>query len=232
MTPCFCRPNSTWSFLIPYKSAAQNLPRVSLVTEMLKNSDVARFVASLLPTAIKKGLGHRVLVTFNAATLHDFIKRSKSLNEGTVAYLLPSLLEPLQQKPKKLMKDAVVSFLCLLISCLDLRSTTLAWKLYSASLLGAKVRTFISCIEGHNICSGIVRPCCSWRPIREFARRDMRVPTRARRLYRWNIEGDPPHCVRFLSSICDAGLFIHSILPVVSRTSWPVDQPGLEVKRF
>jgi U3 small nucleolar RNA-associated protein 10 len=76
---------------------------------MLKNQDLARFVVSLLPTAIKKGLTHHVLLAFNAATLHDFIKRSKTINEGTVAYLLPALLEPLQQKPKKLSKDAVVS---------------------------------------------------------------------------------------------------------------------------
>ncbi|KAF4611649.1 hypothetical protein D9613_003824 [Agrocybe pediades] len=110
------KPNSTWSFLIPYKSAAQNVPRVSLVTEMLKNSEVARFVASLLPTAIKKGVCHRVIVTFNAATFHDFIKRSKSFNEGTVAYLLPAFLEPLQQKPKKLLKDAVLGSYILLAS--------------------------------------------------------------------------------------------------------------------
>ncbi|KJA24974.1 hypothetical protein HYPSUDRAFT_200217 [Hypholoma sublateritium FD-334 SS-4] len=79
------KPNSTWSFLIPYKSAAQNVPRASLVTEMLKNTDVARFVALLLPIALKKGVTNPVLTAFNAATLHDFIKRSKSLTEGTVA---------------------------------------------------------------------------------------------------------------------------------------------------
>ncbi len=94
--------------LIPYKSAAQNVPRVSLVTEMLKNTDLARFVTALLPIALKKGVVHPVLIAFNAATLHDFIKRSKSLNEGTVAYLVPALLEPLQQKPRKLSKDVVI----------------------------------------------------------------------------------------------------------------------------
>ncbi|KAF8901036.1 armadillo-type protein [Gymnopilus junonius] len=110
------KPNSTWSFLIPYKSAAQNLRRVSLVTEMLKNTDLTRFVTSLLPVAIKKGLGHRVLLAFNAATLHEFIKRSKSLDEGTMAFLLPALLKPLQQKPKKLVKDAVLGSYILLAS--------------------------------------------------------------------------------------------------------------------
>lgn len=105
-----------WSFLIPYKSAAQNVPRVSLVTEMLKNTDVARFVTLLLPLALKKGVANPVLIAFNAATLHDFIKRSKSLAEGTVAYLVPALLEPLQQKAKKLSKDAVIGSYILLAS--------------------------------------------------------------------------------------------------------------------
>ena len=76
---------------------------------MLKNSDVARFVTSLLPCAIKEGRCHRVLLAFNAACLHDFILRSQTLNEGTLAYLLPALLEPLQQVP--IIKDAIVSML-------------------------------------------------------------------------------------------------------------------------
>lgn len=77
---------------------------------MLRNSDVARFVASLLPSAIKEGSVHRVQLAFNAATLHEFIKRSNSLDEGTLAYLIPALLEPLQQKAPTSTKDAIVSF--------------------------------------------------------------------------------------------------------------------------
>lgn len=106
---------------------------------MLKNQDLARFVVALLPTAIKKGLTHHVLLAFNAATLHDFIKRSKTINEGTVAYLLPALLEPLQQKPKKLSKDAVVSldigFFFQAHNCFCFS----ARKLYSSCLALAKV---------------------------------------------------------------------------------------------
>jgi len=94
--------------LTPYKSAAQRLPRVSLVTEMLKNSDLARFVTSLLPKYVRKGLAYHVLISFNAATLHEFIKRSKALDEGTITYLLSALLESLQQKPKSTSRDAVV----------------------------------------------------------------------------------------------------------------------------
>lgn len=75
---------------------------------MLKDSDLARFVSSLLPTAMKRGFVHRTIIAFNAATMHDFIKRSKSINEGTLAHILPALLEPLHQSQKKTVKDAVV----------------------------------------------------------------------------------------------------------------------------
>ncbi|KAF9526013.1 hypothetical protein CPB83DRAFT_877003 [Crepidotus variabilis] len=102
------KPNTTWSFLLSYKSAGQKLPRVSLVTEMLKNPDLARFVVSLLPKAIKKKQVHRTLIAFNAATLYEFITRSKILDEGTIAYLLPALLAPLQQKAKYTTRDAVL----------------------------------------------------------------------------------------------------------------------------
>ena len=63
---------------------------------MLKNTDVARFISSLLPSALKHNRVHRALVTFNAACINDFISQSKVLDEGTVAFLLPALLEPLQ----------------------------------------------------------------------------------------------------------------------------------------
>lgn len=77
---------------------------------MLKNTEVARVVTSLLPAAIKAKSTHRALIAFNAATLHDFIIRSKTLDEGTLAYLLPALLEPLQQGVNT-SKDAIVSSL-------------------------------------------------------------------------------------------------------------------------
>ncbi|KAG6857013.1 hypothetical protein H0H87_010685 [Tephrocybe sp. NHM501043] len=106
------KPNSTWSFLLPFKSATQNLPRMSLVTEMLRNTDVSRFVTSLLPSALKEQRSHRVLLAFNAACLHDFISRSKAIDEGTVAYLLPALLEPFQSKTST--KNAILGSYVLL----------------------------------------------------------------------------------------------------------------------
>jgi U3 small nucleolar RNA-associated protein 10 len=79
---------------------------------MLRNSDVARFVTSLLPIAMKDGYSHRVLLAFNAACLHDFILRSRTLDEGTLAYLLPALLEPLQHVPN--IRDATLGSYILL----------------------------------------------------------------------------------------------------------------------
>ena len=77
---------------------------------MLRNTDLARFVTSLLPSAVNNRVSHRVLLIFNTATLHEFITRSKELDEGTMAYLLPSLLAPLQQKSPTPSQDSIVSF--------------------------------------------------------------------------------------------------------------------------
>ncbi|KAJ7701560.1 hypothetical protein B0H17DRAFT_1195339 [Mycena rosella] len=102
------QPNSTWSFLLPFKAAAQNVPRISLVTEMLKNSDATRFVVNLLPTAIKGNCSHHTLLAFNAATIHDYLTRTKALDEGTLAHLLPAILEPLQNRSDAVVKDAIL----------------------------------------------------------------------------------------------------------------------------
>ncbi|KAJ7079966.1 hypothetical protein B0H15DRAFT_1025307 [Mycena belliarum] len=102
------QPNSTWSFLLPFKAAAQNVPRVSLVTEMLKNSDATRFIVNLLPSAVKGNCSHHTLLAFNAATIHDYLTRTKGLDEGTLAHLLPALLEPLQHRSDTVIRDAIL----------------------------------------------------------------------------------------------------------------------------
>jgi hypothetical protein len=86
---------------------------------MLKNTDVARFVVALLPNALKSDHVHRTLLAFNAASLHDFILRSKSLDEGTVAFLLPALLEPLQKRPSgaDAPRDSIVNLTHLFYIC-------------------------------------------------------------------------------------------------------------------
>ena len=77
------RPNTAW-YPSKFKSAAQSVPRLPLVTEMLRNTDVARFVTSLLPSAVKTNRLHRVLLMLNAACLHDSITKSKSLDEDVI----------------------------------------------------------------------------------------------------------------------------------------------------
>jgi len=80
---------------------------------MSKNSDVARFITSLLPDAIRGGgYTHHTLLAFNAACLHDFIVHSKTLDEGTLAFLLSALLEPLLSRSSEVEsspKDSIVS---------------------------------------------------------------------------------------------------------------------------
>ncbi|KAH6904492.1 hypothetical protein BKA70DRAFT_1373519 [Coprinopsis sp. MPI-PUGE-AT-0042] len=131
------KPGSLWGFLIPYKSAAQNIRRVSLVSEMLKSVDLARFITLLLPVAIKEGRAHRTLIAFNAATLNEFIKRNKALEEGTVAFLLPALLEPLQHKSDDPSKDAILGSY-ILLSALSQKCEL------AASALNAIIRAMVS----------------------------------------------------------------------------------------
>ena len=89
------RPNSTWSFLNAYRSAAQSVPRQSLVTEMLRNVDLTRFIVSLLPSAIQGGYVHRALIAFHTGVFIDYVARDKTIDDGVLAFLLPSLLAPL-----------------------------------------------------------------------------------------------------------------------------------------
>lgn len=66
--------------------------------------DFSRFIGSLLPGAVKSTSAagiHRALIAFHAGTLLDFVKRScqkrvGALEEGTLAWVLPAAIEPLQ----------------------------------------------------------------------------------------------------------------------------------------
>ncbi|KZT68072.1 hypothetical protein DAEQUDRAFT_348588 [Daedalea quercina L-15889] len=94
---------STFRFLQAYKITVKPLPRSGLVSEMLKNSDLARFITHLLPNTLKNGGAgmHKALVIFHAGVLLDFIARSQDLNEGTTAFLLSASLELLQIEPNE-----------------------------------------------------------------------------------------------------------------------------------
>ncbi|KZV82030.1 hypothetical protein EXIGLDRAFT_357244 [Exidia glandulosa HHB12029] len=85
-----------WSFLVPFKTAAKPLPRSALVAEMRKTSQVARFVASVLPEALKAQAVSDAIVSFNASVFLDFFSAADGgLNEETLAFLLPALVAPL-----------------------------------------------------------------------------------------------------------------------------------------
>lgn len=106
-SPC-ARPQSTWHFLLAYKSAVKGLPRSALVTEMLKTPDLTRFAASLLPEAIKGGYAHRTLISFHTATLVEYLSRAEPLDSGTAVVFLSNFLEPLEYEGP-VPKDAIVS---------------------------------------------------------------------------------------------------------------------------
>lgn len=67
---------------------------------MRQNVDVARFVSSLLPTAIEHNYVHRTLVAFYVGSMLDFVGKSKKLDDSILAFLLPAILVPLQADGK------------------------------------------------------------------------------------------------------------------------------------
>ncbi|KAI0295094.1 armadillo-type protein [Multifurca ochricompacta] len=117
LTILHLKPDAPWNFLNAYKLATQSVPRVALVTEMLNNVPVARFVASALPTAVKEKTVHRTLVAFHTAALLEYISRIKTLSDDLLAFLLPAMLEPLQDSAAQadaITKDIVLSSYVLL----------------------------------------------------------------------------------------------------------------------
>ncbi|KAL1725845.1 hypothetical protein EV714DRAFT_255460 [Schizophyllum commune] len=107
------QPSTTWAFLLPFKAAASRVPRSALVAEMRKNSVVARFISSLVPSAIPYGAAHANLIKFNVSVLRDFITLGKTLDEGAIAHLLQAILAPLQSNTSR---DAVLGSYILLAS--------------------------------------------------------------------------------------------------------------------
>ena len=75
---------------------------------MLKNPDLMRFAASLLPGALKCGYSHRTLINFHTATLVEYISRAETLDPGSAVVFLSNFLEPLRLECP-VPKDAIVS---------------------------------------------------------------------------------------------------------------------------
>src|SRR5258708_5439376 len=104
-------PNSRWGFLTPSKETPKPLLRATLVVEMCKDLDMARFIASLLTSALDEGRVHRSLVAFSTGTLAEYIASLQKIDEGVLAIILPSCIRMVQGFDYPLQKDVIVSWL-------------------------------------------------------------------------------------------------------------------------
>ncbi|GJJ09338.1 hypothetical protein Clacol_003560 [Clathrus columnatus] len=77
-----------WRFLIPLKGAAQSLPRVVLMNEMVKSVDLARFAFNLLPESLEGGWNHHALVGFTAGVAVEYLARQKHIKEDVLSFVL------------------------------------------------------------------------------------------------------------------------------------------------
>ncbi|CDO68791.1 hypothetical protein BN946_scf184989.g57 [Trametes cinnabarina] len=89
-------------FLQAYKTTAKALHRNMLINEMVKSLEFARFVTSILPAVLSHHSAgmHRALIAFHTGVLLEYIAASRTLDENTMAVLLPAVLEPLQTASK------------------------------------------------------------------------------------------------------------------------------------
>lgn len=98
---------SKFAALMPFKSTSSPLTHSALVDIIVKptNTDLARFVGSLLPSAVRADSGaalHRGLIAFHAGVLMEYVKKSfakssgATLDEGSIAWVLQSAMDPLQ----------------------------------------------------------------------------------------------------------------------------------------
>lgn len=66
---------------------------------MVQDTDLARFVSSLLPNAHKSGYSHRTLLSFNIGVMHEYIVKCKALDEGIVTFVVSALVDTLRGEP-------------------------------------------------------------------------------------------------------------------------------------
>jgi hypothetical protein len=125
---------------------------------MLRNVVVARFVASALPKAIKENTAHHALIAFHTSVLLEYISRAKALDDASLVFLLPAMLEPLLESAVRaniLTKDVVVSalFHTLLTGDTDV---CLALQLRATLCFITKMRPSEPCGQSDPRCDGIL----------------------------------------------------------------------------
>ncbi|KAL5520451.1 hypothetical protein ACEPAG_9675 [Sanghuangporus baumii] len=112
-----------WRFLTAYKASGKAVQRSALVTEMLKDRELTRFVVSLLPDALAVSGGrnvHRTLISFNVSTILEYVTRveRRDLDAPLLASLLPALTAPLKvfelSMTQGLRKDSILGSFVLL----------------------------------------------------------------------------------------------------------------------
>jgi U3 small nucleolar RNA-associated protein 10 len=107
-------PNTAWSFMAGFKVSGKAIPRSALVTEMLHNRGLARFVVAILPDTLSDNNGvdvHRTLAYFNTAVMMEFISRAepRHLDPAALAFIVPALTALLEVKERVFLKDLIVS---------------------------------------------------------------------------------------------------------------------------
>ncbi|KAG8908257.1 snoRNA-binding rRNA-processing protein utp10 [Tulasnella sp. 403] len=93
--------SSPWHFMDPWKKNTRPLPREALIDRMVKNEDIARFVLQLSPRAVEDGTLHRTLSNFTTSVAIAYITQLPEINESVLAFLLPSITEPLTNPVNK-----------------------------------------------------------------------------------------------------------------------------------
>ena len=63
---------------------------------MQASTPFTRYIASLLPNAIKGGYTHRALIGFNIGVMHAYILGCKVLDEGVMTLVVSALLDVLK----------------------------------------------------------------------------------------------------------------------------------------
>lgn len=85
---------------------------------MIKKTDLARFVVSLLPSALHDSsiMVHRSLVAFSTGVAAEYITRHPKIDEGIVAFVLPACVAMVESSGFASAKDAALAGAILLAS--------------------------------------------------------------------------------------------------------------------
>lgn len=127
---------------------------------MVQDTDLSRFVSSLLPSALQGGYSHRALLAFNIGVMHEYIVRCKILDEGIVGFVVSALVEALKGgSDGNVVVRALKS-----IGSSNLLTVFAAWKLRSAFDSFSEMPSRVPSYNGHHCVNGrICTSCFYWK---------------------------------------------------------------------